>query len=82
MKIGHHRADVARRVVAPKRAALQTLHILAIAGRKLVAVRFVDRVVRPLPRDAHVLVCKNVCADQRIEREAMHAVPGAVNQNS
>ena len=81
VKVGDQRADVARGVALAQLAAAQPGEVVLIGGRGAVEVGLVHRVVLALRRHADVRVAEHVGADGRIEREAVHAVAGAVDQH-
>ena len=81
MEIGHHRADVPRRVLAAQLAGPQPRQVFLHRRRKAGRIGFVHRIVLALLGHADVLVAQHVRPHGRIQREPVHAVACRVDQD-
>ena len=59
----------------------QIMQKACIDFREITAVGFVDRVIIALPGHPDILVAENKSTYRRIQRKAMHAQTGTINQN-
>ena len=67
VEIGHHRANVSRRVFPPKGTTADTVKELDVGRGKVIAVCFIDRIVPPGPRvERRIPLCTRDCRILRV----------------